>query len=370
MVTSLEVKGPFAEKRSGLSGIRVRNKMIEVGIVGASGYSGLELLRILIAHPKVEISKLFGDASSGKLIENVHASLRSVFSKEIEKFSTAALRGIDVLFVALPSGQAISLVPEALVAGCKVIDLGGDFRLAKKEVYEQYYGHEHTSAGFLGTAVYGLTEWNCEAIKNAKLLANPGCYPTSVQLALLPLVKEGLLDSSPIGIASYSGTSGAGRSVSEKMMFTEINESVRAYKVGNHQHIPEISQYVKEFGGRDVNFSFVPHLLPVTRGIYTTIHARLKNEVTRAAVGNAYASRYASAPFVRVVAPAIPEMKDVLYTNFCDMGFAVNEDMQTIVIFSTIDNLGKGAAGQAVQNMNVMFGFPQTVGLLPCYKKN
>jgi N-acetyl-gamma-glutamyl-phosphate reductase len=218
--------------------------------------------------------------------------------------------------------------------------------------------------------VYGLTEWNCDAIKNATLLANPGCYPTSIQLALLPLLKHGLLDSSVVGITSYSGTSGAGRSVTEKMMFGEVNESVRAYKVGNHQHIPEIRQYLKAFGGADVDFTFVPHLLPVTRGIYTTIHAKLNREVNAAAVAKAFNTSYESSPFVRVIAPSIPEMKDVLYTNFCDIGFSVDEEKQTIVILSTIDNLGKGAAGQAIQNMNIMFGLSQTEGLLPCYKRN
>lgn len=342
--------------------------MVHVGIVGASGYSGLELLKLLLQHPHARIEKLFGNASNGKMIEYVHPSLRRMISLEIEQFSGLLLKNLDLLFVSLPSGQGMSIVPEALASGCRVIDLGGDFRLADASIYQKYYGHEHGAAGFLGKSVYGLSEWNCEAIKTAKLLANPGCYPTSVLLALLPLLKAGLLESTPIGITSYSGTSGAGKSVTEKMMFTEVNESVRAYKVGIHQHIPEIQQYLKTFSGFDAAFTFVPHLLPVSRGIYTTIHATVKSGVTQTQIADAFQSSYASSPFVRIVAPAIPEMKDVEHSNFSDIGFVLDEEK--LVIFSTIDNLGKGAAGQAVQNMNLMFGLPQTEGLIPCYKKN
>ena len=340
--------------------------MIHVGIVGASGYSGLELLKLLVQHPGARIEKLFGNASNGKKIEDVHSSLRRMISMEIEQFSSSSLNGLDVLFISVPSGEAMSIVPQALASGCRVIDLGGDFRLADEAIYQKYYGHEHTAAGFLGKSVYGLSEWNCEAIKTAKLLGNPGCYPTSIHLALLPLLKAGLLDSTPIGITSYSGTSGAGKSVTEKMMFTEVSESVRAYKVGTHQHIPEIRQYLKTFGGVDAAFTFVPHLLPVRRGIYTTIHATVKAGTMQEKITEAFQSRYASSAFVRLTS-GIPEMKDVVHTNFCDIGFVL--DGEKLVVFSTIDNLGKGAAGQAVQNMNLMFGLPQTEGLLPCYQQ-
>jgi N-acetyl-gamma-glutamyl-phosphate reductase len=345
---------------------RTDGSLIRVGVVGASGYSGLELLKLLLHHPKVRIAALFGNATAGKRIDAVHPSLRNTLSLDIQEFDGSSLAGIDLLFVALPSGQAMSLVPEALAAGCRVVDLGGDFRLSDPVIYQYYYGHIHTAPEFLSQAVYGLTEWNCEAIQRARLIANPGCYPTGIQLALLPLLQARLLDSASIGITSYSGTSGAGKSVTEKMMFAEVNESVRAYKVGNHQHIPEISQYLKVFGGTDASFSFVPHLLPVTRGIYTTIHATLKSGAEDKDLREAFSSSYASSPFVRVVAPLIPEMKDVEHTNFCDIGFSI--EGKQLVLFSSIDNLGKGAAGQAVQNMNVMFDLPQTEGLLPCYQ--
>lgn len=337
---------------------------IHVGVVGASGYSGLELLKLLVHHPHVRITRLFGNASSGKRIDEVHPLLRGVLRLAIEEFDASKLAGLDLLFVALPSGQSMHVVPQALAGGCRVIDLGGDFRLADPAIYQKYYNHQHIAGQVVAQAVYGLTEWNCEAIRRAQLVANPGCYPTSIQLALLPLVKQSLLDDAPVFISSYSGTSGAGRSLSDAMMFTEVNESVRAYKVGNHQHIPEIRQYLKQFGGADVSFSFVPHLLPVSRGIYTTIGCRLKPAIGVEEIARAYRASYATSPFVRIVAPAIPEMKNVQHTNFCDIGFV--QDGEQLVVFSAIDNLGKGAAGQAVQNMNIMFDLPQTEGLLAC----
>ncbi len=339
-----------------------------VAVVGASGYSGLELLKLLVRHPRVRITKLFGNASAGKRIDEVHPSLRHVLNLPVEEFSDGALAGCDIVFIALPSGHSMSVVPSILSAGCKVIDLGGDFRLSDPGEYSRYYGHDHTVSSLLAQAVYGLAEWNAEEIKRARLLANPGCYPTSIQLGLLPLLKGDLIDEVPVAITSYSGTSGAGKSVSESMIFSEVNESVRAYKVGNHQHIPEIRRFLKKFGGRDVGFSFVPHLFPATRGIYTTMHVRLRSGVSIQRVRDVYAETYESSPFIRIVAPAIPELKDVAYSNFCDIGYSMNGE--SLIVFSAIDNLGKGAAGQAIQNMNLMTGFSQTEGLLPCFRKN
>lgn len=341
---------------------------IRVAVVGASGYSGLELLKLLVQHPQVRIARLFGNSSIGKRIDEVHPSLRHVLSLPVEQFSAGAVADCDIAFIALPSGHSMSLATEILHAGCKVIDLGGDFRLSDADEYLRYYGHEHTATPLLEHAVYGLSEWNTVAIKQARLLSNPGCYPTSIQLGLLPLLKSGLIDDMPVAITSYSGTSGAGKSVTEKMIFAEVNESVRAYKVGNHQHIPEIRRFLREFGGRDVAFSFVPHLLPATRGIYTTMHVRLRSGVSQDRVEDAYNNAYVNSPFVRVIVPAIPELKDVACSNFCDIGYVMDGEM--LVVFSALDNLGKGAAGQAIQNMNLMTGISQTEGLLPCYKKN
>ena len=341
--------------------------MINVGIVGAAGYSGVELIKLLLNHNKVVIAKLFGSSTVGSSIEEIHPSLRGVISLQVEQFKPEALAKVDLLFVAMPSGQSMQVVKEAVNANVKVIDIGGDFRLKDAVVYTKHYNHEHTVKELLNSAVYGLSEWNEKAISSAKLVANPGCFPTSILLVLLPLLKENLIESKNIGITSYSGTSGAGKSVTANMIFSEVNESVRAYKVGNHQHIPEIEQYLEQFSGTKTSFSFVPHLLPVTRGIYTTIHTLLKNNVTEEKIINAFKHNYSSAPFIRFIGTEIPEMKNVVNTNFCDIGFRIYEN-NSLVLFSTIDNLVKGAAGQAIQNMNIMFGFKQTERLLKCSK--
>lgn len=337
--------------------------MINIGIVGAAGYSGVELIKLLLNHPEAEIKKLFGQSTAGLRIDEVHTSLRNLISLQIENFSEELLGELDLIFVALPSGQAFEFVRAAYNKNVKVIDIGGDFRLKNIDDYKKYYKHEHKALELLDKAVYGLSEWNEAEISNAKIVSNPGCYPTSILLALLPLLKNDLIDSSFVSIVSYSGTSGAGKSAVQNMIFSEVNENVRAYKVGNHQHIPEIKYYLETFGNKSVNFSFVPHLLPATRGIYTTINAQLKNGVDEKIIKEAYLSAYLSKPFIRFLENSIPEMKDVAYTNFCDIGFVINEN-NSITVFSAIDNLIKGAAGQALQNMNILFDLPQETGLL------
>ncbi len=339
--------------------------MINACIVGAAGYSGLELIKLLLNHSAVDIVKLFGSSTVGNFVEEVHPALRGMISLEIEQFHNSKLNDVDVLFVALPSGQSMNIIAEAYETGVKIIDLGGDFRLHDVNEYKKYYKHDHSAPELLSKVAYGLSEWNEEEIKTASLIANPGCYPTSVQLPLIPLLKNNLLKNELISIVSYSGTSGAGKSLTSNMLFSEVNESVSAYKVGNHQHIPEIKQYLEKFSGVKSDFSFVPHLLPVTRGIYTTIHTKVKPVVTEKEIYDAYQLSYGGQQFVRLIAPAIPEMKDVVNTNFCDISFKLL-DKNTLVIFSTIDNLVKGAAGQAIQNMNIMFGLQQTGGLLKC----
>ncbi len=341
--------------------------MVRTSIVGAAGYSGLELIKLLLNHPDVEIINLFGNRSAGSRIEDIHPLLRGMISKEIETFNEPALNEIDLLFIALPSGQAIPFVKNAYESGVKVIDLGGDFRLDDVNEYKQYYKHDHSAPGLLNKVAYGLSEWNENEIANVGIVANPGCYPTSILLPLIPLLKDDLVNGEFVSIVSYSGTSGAGKSVSENMIFAEVNESVRAYKVGNHQHVPEIKLYLKKFSNVQANISFVPHLLPVTRGIYTTIQAEVDNNVNEKLCIETFNRYYENSPFVRIVYPSIPEMKNVTYTNFCDIGFTISENIITII--STIDNLIKGAAGQAVQNMNIMFGIDQTEGLLKCSKK-
>ncbi|MGK9475698.1 N-acetyl-gamma-glutamyl-phosphate reductase [Melioribacter sp. OK-6-Me] len=336
--------------------------MINVSIAGAAGYSGAELIKLLLRHPEVKIDKLFGYSTAGKKIDEVHPSFRYLLSKEIVPFETMSLSDTDILFVALPSGEAQSIVSEAYKKNVKVIDIGGDFRLKDVNLYKKYYKHEHLNPELLDEAVYGLPEWNTSEIKKAKIIANPGCYPTSVLLPLIPLLKEKLIKPDFISINSYSGTSGAGKSVNLSMIFTEVNENVRAYKVGNHQHIPEIDFYLQKFGNVATAFTFVPHLMPITRGIYTTIHCKTNKSTDRLEVEKVYKKYYSDKPFVRLIDDGIPEIKNVAYTNFCDIGFSIAGN--DLIIMSAIDNLIKGAAGQAIQNMNLIFNYDQTLGLL------
>jgi N-acetyl-gamma-glutamyl-phosphate reductase len=337
---------------------------ITASIIGASGYSGAELFGLLEHHPHVTVGKLFAQSSAGKQLQEVLPRFAKTRSLELEPFSLEAACKSDVVFIALPSGEAMKMVPGLLERGKRVIDLGGDFRIKDPSEYDLFYKRAHAAPQLLGTAVYGLPEWDRTAIASANLVANPGCYPTGAILPLVPLLKEGLIEPHGIAISSLSGVSGAGRSASLDLSFAEVNESVRAYKVGTHQHIPEIRNALAKLSGRNVAMTFVPHLLPITRGIYTTIFASLISPLSAERVFGAYQKYYADAPFVRVSEEAIPEIKHVQHTNFIDIGFRLYPENDQLVIFSVIDNLVKGAAGQAVQNMNLMFGFNETEGLL------
>jgi N-acetyl-gamma-glutamyl-phosphate reductase len=333
-----------------------------VSLVGASGYSGAELLTILSKHPSVTIGKLFAHASAGKRVQDVLPRFLGILDAHLEPYSPEAACQSDMVFIALPSGEAMNLVPELLSRGKRVIDLGGDFRLESARVYERYYKRTHTAEHLLGTAIYGLPEWNRANIRHSTFVANPGCYPTSVLLPLLPLLKEHLIESIGIVINSLSGVSGAGRSASPELSFAEVCESVKAYKVGTHQHIPEIARAVREFSSSAVSFTFVPHLLPIIRGIYTTISAPLASGTTSEKIHGVLQQYYASEPFVRFI--PVPEIKHVVHTNYIDIGFSIDNDSGRVILLSAIDNLVKGAAGQAVQNMNLMLGFNESEALL------
>ncbi len=336
---------------------------MNVSIIGASGYSGIELLKILKRHVKVEIDKLFANATAGKKISEVAPSLNKVLNYVVEKYSIELVEKSDLIFIALPSGEAMNIVPELIRSGKRIIDLGGDFRLKESSLYEKYYKKTHTAKAELEKSIYGLPEWNKANIKTAVLIANPGCYPTSAILPLAPLLKDDIIESNGIAINSLSGVSGAGRSSSADLSFAEVNESVKAYKVGVHQHIPEISSVLQKLSGKHAAFSFTPHLLPITRGIYTTMYATLKKKTDAIDVFESYNRCYSNAPFVRIL-ENIPEIKNVANTNYIDIGFHINSDNNQIIIMSAIDNLVKGAAGQAVQNMNIMFGYNETEGLI------
>lgn len=337
--------------------------MITAAILGASGYSGAELMRLLAARSDVALKTVVAGTSAGQRVDMVYPALAGRVKGSFEQFNPESLKTIDVAFVALPSGEAMTMVPQLQASVKRIIDLGGDFRLRSADLYERYYKRPHTAAHLLPNAVYGLPELNKDLLRDALLVANPGCYPTSAILGLLPALAKGLVQPSGIVIDSLSGISGAGRSSSFEMSFAEINENVRAYKIGNHQHIPEIESVLAQQAATPVTVSFVPHLLPITRGIYTTIHATLTRSVTDAEVLDLYDAFYAEAPFVRIKRQ-IPQIRNVAYTNFCDIGLTVESRTNQLIIVSVIDNLVKGAAGQAIQNMNIMFGLPEQEGLL------
>lgn len=336
--------------------------MIHAAILGASGYSGAELLRLLAGRSDCTVRTVTARQYAGKKVDELYPVFSGRVDLTLGEYDDGMMSGHDVVFIALPSGKAMHVARGLLQDGCRVIDLGGDFRLRSASVYESFYRHAHAAPELLETAVYGLPEIHAEKIRTARLVANPGCYPTSAILGLLPALGSRLIRSEGIVINSLSGVSGAGRSESVDMSFAEVNENVRAYKIGTHQHIPEIASVLGDFSGMPVSLSFVPHLLPVTRGIYTTIHAQLNGTITEAELYDAYASFYRDKPFVRI-RKQIPQLKDVVMTNFCDIFCSIEPRTGQLIVISVIDNLIKGAAGQAIQNMNIMFDLPQETGL-------
>jgi N-acetyl-gamma-glutamyl-phosphate reductase len=336
----------------------------KAAIVGASGYSGVELLRLLLPHPHVVVGRVYANTSVGRRVPDLAPSFRGVLDATYERYAPETAAEHDVVFIALPSGEAMHIVPDLLERGTRIIDLGGDFRLQDPTLYQQYYKREHSALGTLPQAIYGFPEWHADRIRTARLLSNPGCYPTGAILPLAPLLKEGLIEATGIVVNSMSGVSGAGRSSSADLSFSEVNESVKAYKVGVHQHIPEIQSALSGLSGQNVTVTFVPHLLPITRGIYTSMVARPTSLLTDEAVRKAFESAYSEAPFVRVLGPSVPEIRSVSHTNFIDIGWRLYPENGHIIVLSAIDNLVKGAAGQAVQSMNLMFGLPETEGLL------
>jgi N-acetyl-gamma-glutamyl-phosphate reductase len=337
---------------------------IRVSIAGASGYSGTELIKLLVRHPGVRVEKLYAASSAGMRCDELYPSLRGRLDMRYEPMESITPGESDLLFIALPSGHAMGLVEKLDGSATRVIDLGGDFRLDDAELYERYYGREHSAPARLGGVPYGLPEWNGPAIAGASLVANPGCYPTSILLPLLPLLRDGVIDASGIAASALSGVSGAGRSTTVELSYAEMHGNVRAYRVGAHQHTPEITTMLRTLGGRDAAVTFIPHLAPIARGIYSTIIARLTPGSTESDVAASFERAYAASPFVRWSATEIPELSSVVGTNYIDIGYRVDGATGDLVLLATIDNLIKGAAGQAIQNMNIMFGFPETEGLL------
>ena len=336
--------------------------MIKAIIVGASGYSGAELMRLLSSRADVSIDAVTANTSAGQRVDELYPALAGRVDLKFEEYVPGRMKKADVAFVALPSGQGMDVVPSLLDTAERVIDLGGDFRLQRTEEYLRYYGKEHTAKHLLTQAVYGLPEVNKEDIKKARLVANPGCYATSVILGLLPALAKGLAKPGSIAVSAVSGISGAGRTSKADMNFTELNENVRAYKPGSHQHVPEIESALRAATGLEPTVSFIPHLVPLTRGIHSTIHAALAAKTDAAAALAVYEDFYRDAAFVRVK-KGMPQIQAVASSNYCDIGLSVDARTGHLTVMAAIDNLGKGAAGQAIQNMNIMFGLPEKAGL-------
>ena len=333
--------------------------IIKVDVVGATGYAGQELVSILLKHPSARVHALYSTTDEPKKFASLFPRFKGRTSLEVRKLDARALVSSDasVVFLALPHTCSMGLVPQLLKAGKRVIDLGADYRLKDSRLYEKFYGVSHTDSVNLRKAVYGLPELYRQKIKKAKLVANPGCYPTCGILALAPLAA--LEQPVSIIIDAKSGTSGAGKKAVQEMLFTEVDEDFHAYKVGCHQHAPEIEQELGKLAGKKTAVTFVPHLLPLKRGILETIYVTGVKEIDCLSL---YRKFYKREPFVRVrEAGEYPSLKDVAGTNFCDIGIKSCKD--TTVIIAAIDNLVKGAAGQAVQNLNIMMGFPETAGL-------
>ena len=339
--------------------------MIKVGIIGSTGYAGGELARILLQRDDVEIkwfgSKSYVDQKYASVYQNMFQIVDDVCMEEnMERLAEIA----DVIFTATPQGLCASLVNEELLSKTKVIDLSADFRIKDVAVYEKWYKLTHPSPQFIGEAVYGLPELNREDIKKARLVANPGCYPTCSTLAIYPLVKEGLIDTDTLIIDAKSGVSGAGRGAKVDNLYCEVNESCKAYGVAGHRHTPEIEEQLSYGAGKPVTLNFTPHLIPMNRGILITAYASLVKNVSYDQVKAVYDKYYGAERFVRVLEKDVcPQTRGVEGSNFVDVNFKIDERTGRMIIMGAMDNMVKGAAGQAVQNMNLMFGLPEDAGL-------
>jgi N-acetyl-gamma-glutamyl-phosphate reductase len=342
--------------------------MIKVGIVGGTGYTGVELLRLLARHPQIELKAITSRKEAGMPVADMFPNLRGHVNLAFSTPEEAGLEHCDVVFFATPNGVAMQQTRVLLDAGVRVIDLAADFRIKDVAVWEQWYKMEHACPDLVAEAVYGLPEINRAAIKGARLIANPGCYPTAVQLGFLPLLEFGAVEPGFLVADAKSGVSGGGRKPETHILFAEAADNFKAYAVGGHRHWPEIKQGLEIFAGKPVGFTFVPHLTPLIRGIHATLYARISADID---LQSLFEKRYAGETFVDVMpAGAHPETRSVRGANMCRIAVHRPQGGDTVVVLSVIDNLVKGAAGQAVQNMNILFGLPEDtaladVGMLP-----
>ena len=338
--------------------------MIKVGIVGATGYVGSELMRILMSHHAVTLHTITSQTYAGQAYGDVFENFRHENLLCEEENLEAMANQCDVIFLALPHGVASGKINASLLSRCRIIDLGADYRLKQPTVYEEWYNTSHQSPDLLPEAVYGLCEINREAIRDTRLLANPGCYTTCSILSLYPLLKEGLIEPDSIIIDAKSGVSGAGRGVNLGVHFCETNESIKAYKIASHRHTPEIEEQLSYAAGQDIRVTFTPHLVPMNRGILATCYAKPKARLTEPDIKAAFIKYYGHEHFIRLTKPGIfPETKWVKGSNFMDIGFMLDTRTNRLIVVGALDNLVKGAAGQAVQNMNIMFGLDEKAGL-------
>ena len=343
--------------------------ILRVAIVGATGYTGEELIRLLLHHPHVQLTYLAASAKWERpvSVSQVYHRFARQLDLPVESLDPQRLiRSCDAAFLALPHGAAMTLAPALLQANKRVVDLSGDFRLADPALYPKWYQFPHTQPALLQDrgVVYGLTEYHRDEIRQARLVANPGCYATSILLAALPLFQGRLVEDGRLLVDAKSGVSGAGRKADQALLFAEMTENLRAYKVNGHQHMPEVLQELQRIAGDSPRMGFTPQVIPVTRGLIAMVYVKTaaREEQLRAA----YAQRYpaSTTPFVRVRPGTLPQLRDVAGTNYCDIGFVHDPELGYATIGSALDNLTKGAAGQAIQNLNVMYGFPETAGLL------
>ncbi|HET7061712.1 MAG TPA: N-acetyl-gamma-glutamyl-phosphate reductase [Nitrosospira sp.] len=335
--------------------------MLKAGIVGGTGYTGVELLRMLSAHPEVSIEAITSRSEAGMAVAELFPSLRGRVTLRFSDPSAAELDKCDIVFFATPNGIAMQQARSLLNAGVRIIDLAADFRIKDVAVWEKWYGVTHACPELVEEAVYGLPEVNREKIRSARLIANPGCYPTAVQLGFLPLVEAGVVDLDHLIADAKSGVSGAGRKAEVHTLFSEASDNFKAYGVPGHRHLPEIRQGLSAAARKPVGLTFVPHLTPMIRGIHATLYATLTSE---ADLQTLYETRYVDEPFVDVLpAGSHPETRSVRGSNLCRISVHRPQGGNTVVVLSVTDNLVKGAAGQAIQNMNLMFGLPETLGI-------
>ncbi|MFB5661374.1 N-acetyl-gamma-glutamyl-phosphate reductase [Alteribacillus sp. HJP-4] len=342
---------------------------MNAAIVGATGYGGIELIRLLHNHPEVDEIAVFSSSQEGKPMAESYPHVNGIIHKTLVEIDVSVLKTYDVVFLSTPPGVSADLSYQ-LISDTKVIDLSGDLRLKSPEIYKEWYGRGTADASVLQQAVYGLTEWYAKDIKETRLLSNPGCYPTAVLLGLAPLVQNNVIDPSELIIDAKSGTTGAGRSPSAITHFSEMNDNFKIYKVNEHKHTPEIEQELSHLYEGDATVTFTPHLVPMTRGIMATMYAPVKDEWTASGIQKLYDKAYKDKAFIRIREDgSFPSTKEVYGTNYCDIGYTLDQRTGRVTVVAVIDNLVKGASGQAVQNMNLMFGYPEASGLnaVPIY---